>query len=437
MSPAEAGPTVLAAAGPDLVELAAAIHEALLKRIDGEKLHGAPEAEARILVQEAATTLIAASGNSLYGDMRDQVVAMVTDEVLGLGPLQPLLNDPSISEIMVNGAHQVFCERDGVIRLTDRRFRDEAHVRRIADRILAQIGRRVDEASPLVDARLTDGSRVNVTIPPATPGCVTMTIRKFRGDRQGMDDLLHAGAFDRRMQYFLNICVENKKNMLVAGGTGSGKTTLLNALSASIPSSERIVTIEDPVELSLQQSHVIAMEARPPDLRGMHAITQGDLLRNALRMRPDRIIVGEIRGAEAFDMLQAMNTGHDGSLSTVHANSPSDALARVANMVLMAGLDLPVSAIREQLASAVHLIVQLQRFPDGARRVVKIAEITGLEGQSVSLQEIFTFQAEGRGDDNRIRGSFHATGLRPTFSEALLARGCELPPALFLDGVDA
>jgi pilus assembly protein CpaF len=287
----------------------------------------------------------------------------------------------------------------------------------------------------MVDARLTDGSRVNITIPPATPDHATITIRKFRRDRYRIEDLIAAGTLDERMAEFLGACATYKLNILISGGTGSGKTTFLNALSAYIPRSERIVTIEDPLELALQQRHVIKMEARPPDMTGMHAISQRDLLRNALRMRPDRIIIGEIRGAEAFEMLQAMNTGHEGSLSTVHANSPRDALARVENMVLMAGIELPVAAIREQMASALHLIIQLQRFPDGVRRIVRVSEVAGMEGSTVSLQDLFVFKAAGLDENGAVRGRYRPTGIRPTFSEQLALAGCALEAELFLDTV--
>jgi pilus assembly protein CpaF len=286
----------------------------------------------------------------------------------------------------------------------------------------------------MVDARLPDGSRVNITIPPATPKHPSITIRKFRRDRLSLDDLMEAGSLDERMAEFLGACTANKLNILVSGGTGSGKTTLLNAISAYIPRSERIVTIEDPLELILQQPHVISMEARPPDVTGRHAILQRDLLRNCLRMRPDRIIVGEVRGSEAFEMLQAMNTGHDGSLGTVHANSPRDALSRIENMVLMAGFELPISAIREQIASALHLVIQLQRSPDGVRRIVAIAEVTGMEGANITMHDLFVYEATGRDEDGKMIGSYRPTGIRPTFSEFLATRGRELEPELFMEG---
>ena len=424
-----------AASGPDMSAMVATLHAAIIDSLDAEKLRATDSGGQRALVEEAIQGLAISGEYPVYGESRQRLVTLVADEVLGLGPIQGLIDDPTISEVMVNGPRTIYYERNGVIHASDLVFRDEVHVRRIAERILAPIGRRVDEGTPMVDARLPDGSRVNITIPPATPENSTITIRKFRRDRYKIEDLIAAGTLDDRMAKFLGDCATYKLNILISGGTGSGKTTFLNALSAYIPDSERIVTIEDPLELLLQQRHVVKMEARPPDMTGRHAITQRDLLRNALRMRPDRIIVGEVRGSEAFEMLQAMNTGHEGSFSTVHANSPRDALARVENMVLMGGVELPVTAIREQLASALHMIIQLQRFPDGTRRVVKVTEVTGMEGHTVTLQDLFVFKAEGVGDDGVAVGRFRPTGLRPTFSETLRVQGCELDAALFLDGV--
>ena len=421
--------------GPDLAELAATLHDALLQHLDLEKLHATPAGEARPKVEEALRRLLPEHAPAQHGAGREHLVRMVLDEVLGLGPIQALLDDPAVQAIMVNGPTQVYVESDGVIRRADSMFRDDAHIRRVAERILAQVGRRVDESSPMVDARLADGSRVNITLPPATPRHPSLTIRKFRQDRLDMEDLVEAGSLDQRMAAFIGACTAYKRNILISGGTGTGKTTLLNAISAFIPRDERIVSIEDPLELQLQQPHVISMEARPPDMTGGNAIAQRDLLRNSLRMRPDRIIVGEIRGPEAFEMLQAMNTGHEGSLSTVHANTPRDALARVENMVLMAGFELPVRAIREQIASALHLLVQLQRFPDGVRRIVKISEITGMEGEQVTMHDLYGFQRSGREPDGRVSGAFRPTGIRPTFSDELQIDGRPLEPDLFLPSV--
>ena len=421
----------------DLSQIAAELHDALLKNLDLEKLHQTPAAEARSLVEDALAALMPAVGVPPHGEVAERVTVMVLDEVLGLGPLQALLDDVSVQEIMVNAPDQVYVERDGRLQRTDVRFRDDAHIRRIADRILAVIGRRVDESSPLVDARLADGSRVNITIPPASPKHPVVTIRKFRKDRLDLDALMSVGSLDGRMAELLAESVTQRMNILISGGTGSGKTTMLNAISSFIPKGERILTIEDPLELTLQQPHVVSLEARPADMTGKHSITQRELLRNSLRMRPDRIIVGEIRGSEAFEMLQAMNTGHDGSLSTVHANTPRDALSRVENMVLMAGFELPMAAIREQIASALNLVVQVSRGSDGVRRVTAITEITGMEGSHVTMQDIFLFEAEGRAEDGRVIGAFRATGLRPTYSEELEIRGSPLRSELFVEGAAA
>ncbi|MGA2286242.1 MAG: CpaF family protein, partial [Dehalococcoidia bacterium] len=320
----------------------------------------------------------------------------------------------------------VYYERDGVIYLSDVRFRDKAHIMRIIDRIISPLGRRVDEQSPFVDARLADGSRVNVVIPPLVPKSPTLTIRKFRPDMHTIDDLLANGTLTQQLADFLQACVRLRMNLIISGGAGTGKTTLLNAISAYIPSSERIITIEDPNELKLQQSHVIAMEARPPNIEGKNEVTQRDLFRNSLRMRPDRIIVGEVRGAEAFDMMQAMNTGHEGSMTTVHANSTRDALARIENMVLMAGLDLPVRAIREQMASAFHLMVHLARASDGRRRVTLVSEITGMESQIVTMQDLYRFDEMGIDANGRLLGSLQPTGIMPTFMDRFAKSGINL-----------
>jgi pilus assembly protein CpaF len=351
--------------------------------------------------------------------------------VLGLGPLEPLLRDPSVSEIMVNAPDRVFYERNGKITLSPARFRDSEHVMRIIDRIVAPTGRRLDESSPMVDARLPDGSRVNVVVPPIAPDCPVLTIRKFRQDKLKIDDLIASGSMTRALADFILACVRGKLNVIISGGTGTGKTTLLNALSAAIPDGERIVTIEDPTELRLQQLHVVTLEARPPGLEGRNAVTQRDLVRNALRMRPDRIIIGEVRGPEAFDMLQAMNTGHDGSISTVHANTPRDALARIENMVLMANLDLPVRAIREQVASAVDLIIQVTRHPDGGRRITYVTEVAGMEGDVITAQDVFRFEQRGVDPDGRLIGDFVASGIRPGFMAKLEDNGIRLPHEVF------
>ena len=367
----------------------------------------------------------------IVGDTKEEVVAHVVDDVTGHGPIEPLLRDPSISEVMVNAPDEVYYERDGIIYESDIVFRDQAHINRVVDRIVASIGRHVDEASPMVDARLQDGSRVNVIIPPLVPKSPVVTIRKFRGDRYTIDDLIKIGTVPEGMAQLLEASVTAKLNIVISGGTGTGKTTLLNALSAFIPERERIVTVEDPIELKLQQRHVISAEARPASIEGRGEVTQRALVRNALRMRPDRIIVGEVRGPEAFDMMQAMNTGHEGSLTTVHANSPRDALARIENMVLMSGFELPVMVIREQMASALHVIVHLNRLVDGTRKVVQLTEVSGMEGNLVTLQDIFIYRQTGIDPQGRVLGELRATGIRPKFADRLHAFGMDLSEDIF------
>jgi pilus assembly protein CpaF len=332
---------------------------------------------------------------------------------------------------MVNAPDTVYFEKEGRLYLSPIRFRDNVHIIRIIERILAPLGRRVDESSPMVDARLPDGSRVNIIVPPVAPKSPTITIRKFRNDKMNMEDLISVGAMTPDLAEFLRACVQARLNTIVSGGTGSGKTTMLNALSGYIPDTERIVTIEDPTELRLQQAHVVTLEARPASLEGRGEVTQRDLVRNSLRMRPDRIIVGEVRGSEAFDMMQAMNTGHEGSISTVHANTPRDGLARIENMILMANLDLPSRAIREQIASAVHVIIQVSRFADGSRKVTHVSEVSGMEGQVVTMQDIFRFEQTGVDSEGRVRGGFRSTGIRPRFAEKFEALGIQLAPGIF------
>ncbi|HLB28740.1 MAG TPA: CpaF family protein [Dehalococcoidia bacterium] len=416
----------------DLEKAAHQVHQLLIEELDTEKVLALPADKARAAVEEATRSLLARDLPHITGFMKDEVVTRVLDEVLGLGPIEGLIRDSSVSEVMVNSPNEVFYERDGIIYKSDAQFRDASHIIRIVERIISPMGRRVDEASPYVDARLADGSRVNITIPPISPKSPTITIRKFRADKLTMDDLVNAGTLTTETGHFLRACVEMKLNTLISGGTGTGKTTLLNALSSFIPSRERIVTIEDPTELKLQQPHVVSMEARPASIEGKHEVSQRDLVRNCLRMRPDRIIVGEVRGPEAFDMLQAMNTGHEGSISTVHSNSPRDALHRVENMVLMCGFDLPVRVIREHIASAIHLIIHLSRFRDGSRKVTHITEVTGMEGEIITLQDIFTFEQEGFDKDGRALGELLATGIRPSFAERFAQAGVALSDRLFL-----
>jgi pilus assembly protein CpaF len=407
------------------------LHQRLIRELDDSVLRGLERGQAREQVERAARTVSADLFPQLVGDAKEEIVSRVVDEVIGLGPIEPLLRDPTISEVMVNGPQEVYYERDGIIYESDATFRDQAHILKIIDRIVASIGRHVDEASPMVDARLADGSRVNVIIPPLSPNSPVVTIRKFRQGRFGMDDLINIGTLSEGMAEVLTACVKAKLNIVVSGGTGTGKTTLLNALSTAIGPRERIVTIEDPIELRLQQRHVVPMEARPASTEGRGEVTQRDLVRNALRMRPDRIIVGEVRGPEAFDMMQAMNTGHEGSLTTVHANSPRDALGRIENMILMAGFDLPIAAIREQMASALHVIVQIARHSDGRRRVTHLTEVAGIEGSLVTLQDIFTFKQRGIDAEGMVVGSLQPTGIRPRFAERLATQGIDLDGQLF------
>jgi pilus assembly protein CpaF len=362
---------------------------------------------------------------------RDMLARQITDEVVGYGPISRFLKDETVTEIMVNNHREVFIERGGRIFPTDVQFANEAHLRRILDKIVAQVGRRVDESSAMVDARLPDGSRVNAIIPPLSLNGPAMTIRKFAQRRLAMDDLIGLGTISPEMGEFLGRCVQARLNVLVTGGTGSGKTTFLNVLSGYIPDDERIITIEDAAELKLDQRHWLRLESRPANVEGTGMVTIRDLLRNALRMRPDRIVVGEVRGPEALDMLQAMNTGHDGSLSTVHCNSPRDAISRIETMVLMAGFDLPVRAIREQVASALHLIVHTERLHDGSRKVVRVTEVQRMEGDQVTLQDLFVFTVHGTTANGSIAGALESTGLHPSFKEDFHRRGIMLPADLF------
>jgi pilus assembly protein CpaF len=407
-------------------ELVFAVHQHLLREMDLQAVEKLKPERAREAVERSARAVMGEIAPSVYGEEKERIVRRVVDEAIALGPIEPLLADPAISEVMVNAPNEVFYERDGVIYLSDVRFRDRVHIMRIIDRIIAPLGRRVDESSPYVDARLPDGSRVNVIIPPLVPKSPVLTIRKFRPERYTMADLVANETMTEQLADFLQACISLRLNTVISGGAGTGKTTLLNAVSAYIPTSERILTIEDPIELKLQQSHAISIEARPPNIEGKNEVTQRDLFRNALRMRPDRIIVGEVRGPEAFDMMQAMNTGHEGSLTTVHANSTRDALARIENMILMAGLDLPIRAIREQMAAALHIMVHLSRSADGRRRVTLVSEITGMESQIVTMQDLFRFEQTGLDADGRLMGMLEPTGIMPTFIERLTKSGITL-----------
>lgn len=415
------------------------VHRRLVDIIDPAMLSAAEQAgEAGNLARAALSELIVETIEdtlteeqiNLSRHERNLLAAELVDEVTGLGPINPLILDDTVSEVMVNGPEQVFVERHGQLELTNIKFRDDAHVQHIIEKIVAPLGRRIDESSPMVDARLSDGSRVNAIIPPLALDGPSITIRKFARDPLTVDDLIRFGTLTEEMAEFLAICVLVRLNIVVSGGTGSGKTTLLNVLSSFIPATDRIVTIEDAAELQLRQVHVVRLESRPPNIEGKGAIYIRDLVRNALRMRPDRIIVGEVRGGEALDMLQAMNTGHDGSLTTGHANSSRDMLARLETMVLMSGMELPVRAIREQIASAIDVIVQQSRLRDGTRKVTCISEVQGMEGDVIVLQDIFKFVQEDV-VDGKVIGRLVATGIRPKFVERIAAAGIELPQVLF------
>ena len=415
-------------------ELAHALHRTLVDRLDLAALETlADERQVAARVRQAVAELLRSEPTPLAQGERDALVEQVLHEVTGLGPIEPLVRDPAVSDILVNGPREVYVERGGRLERVPLQFRDGAHLLAVIDRIVSRVGRRVDEASPMVDARLPDGSRVNAIIPPLAVDGAVLSIRRF-GASLTPARLVELGALTDGMLALLGACVRARLNVLIAGGTGSGKTTLLNALSAFIPPSERVITIEDAAELRLQQPHVVRLETRPPNAEGRGEVVTRDLVRNALRMRPDRIIVGEVRAAEALDMLQAMNTGHEGSLATVHANSPRDALARLETMVLFAGTALPDRAVREQVASALDLVVQVSRLSDGARRVVSIAEVTGMEGEVVQLQEIARFRRQGVLADGTVAGHFEATGVRPRFAAQVALAGIELPPSLFLEG---
>ncbi len=393
---------------------------------------GDDDVGARIELEAKLKELLGRETTPLSAADRKEIIEDVIDDILGYGPIQALLEDPEVTEVMVNNAETIYVERGGRIHPTNRRFIDENHLLRVIDKIVGQVGRRIDESSPMVDARLPDGSRVNAVIHPLAINGPMLTIRKFSREPYTVEDLIAFGTFDERFARFMEACVRGKLNILISGGTGTGKTTLLNVVSGYVPGDERIITIEDAAELRLNQEHVLRLEARPPNIEGKGEITIRDLVRNSLRMRPDRIIVGEVRGAEALDMLQAMNTGHEGSLSTIHANSPRDALARLETMVLMSGFDLPVRAIREQVSSALDLIIQLERLKDGSRKVVQVSEVQGMEGETVVLQDIYYFDfSMGVDAAGRFRGRLKSTGLRPAFTRKLEDVGIVLSGELF------
>jgi pilus assembly protein CpaF len=418
---------------PQYQDVKARIHTQLLNRLNLERLSQVRREDAEPELRSVIGALLEkeAENNPLSLYERESIVIDVLNELFGLGPLEAILLDPDISDILVNRSDQIYIERNGVLEPVSAMFKDDRHLMRIIERIVSSVGRRIDESSPMVDARLLDGSRVNAIIPPLAVDGPVLSIRRFRTDRLGPQELVERQSLTQPMMDFLKACVHCRLNIVVAGGTGAGKTTLLNILSGFISDRERIITIEDAAELTLRQRHVVRLETRPANIEGKGAIKQRQLVINALRMRPDRIVVGEVRGDEALDMLQAMNTGHDGSLTTIHANTPRDALYRLDTMVAMANLNLPDKAIRNQVASAVNLIVQVARLTDGSRRIVNITEITGMEGDVITMQDIFVFERSGVSKDGKVTGRFRATGIRPKVSERLAASGEPLPATLF------
>ena len=414
-----------------LGEIKLELHKRLLDNLNLSALESATEQDLRGEIIAISSEALDEMGVVLNREERQTLNQDLYDEVTGLGPLEPLLKDETINDILVNGPQQVFVERAGKLELTDTTFKDERHLLRIIDKIVSAVGRRVDESNPYVDARLGDGSRFNAMVPPIAVDGSLVSIRKFKKEKLAVDDLVSFGAFTEEMAAYLQAAVSTRLNVIVSGGTGSGKTTTLNALSSFIDDSERILTIEDTAELQLQQTHVGRMESRPANVEGKGAVSQRDCLKNALRMRPDRIIVGETRGEEVIDMLQAMNTGHDGSMTTIHANSARDGVSRLENMIAMAGIEMPIKAVRSQISSAVNLIVQASRLQDGSRRMVSITEVTGMEGEVISMQEVFRYQRVGLTPDNKIIGHFTATGVRSHFSERFRMWGYDLPANIF------
>lgn len=414
-----------------LGEIKLELHRELLDNLNLSALEHASENDLRNEISAISSEVLQERAIVLNRDERTQLNQELYDEVTGLGPLETLLQDETVNDILVNGPQQIFVERAGKLQLTDITFKDEKHLLRIIDKIVSAVGRRVDESNPYVDARLQDGSRFNAMVPPIAVDGSLVSIRKFKKDKLGIDDLVNFGAFSEEMAAYLQAAVATRLNVIVSGGTGSGKTTTLNALSSFIDDAERILTIEDTAELQLQQTHVGRMESRPPNVEGKGEVSPRDCLKNALRMRPDRIIVGETRGEEVIDMLQAMNTGHDGSMTTIHANNARDGIARLENMIAMAGIEMPLKAVRSQISSAVNLIVQASRLQDGSRRMTSITEITGMEGDVISMQEVFRFQRTGLTPDNKIEGHFTATGVRSHYSERFRLWGYDLPPSIY------
>jgi len=412
-------------------EMKSRLHRQLINRMDLTKLSALTQEQVHSEVSRLAEIVLAQEGAPLSAAEREKLVNDVQHELFGLGPLEPLLADPTISDILVNKHDVIYIERRGKIERTNVRFKDDEHLMRVIERIVSSIGRRIDESSPMVDARLQDGSRVNAIIPPLSIDGPVVSIRRFGADPLRMTALIENNALTKDIADMLQMCVNARLNCLISGGTGAGKTTLLNALSAFIPEDERIVTIEDSAELQLQQPHVVRLETRPPNIEGKGEVTQRELVKNSLRMRPDRIVIGEVRGGEAIDMLQAMNTGHDGSLTTIHANTPRDALARLETMIQMTGMRLSDRAMRQQIASALDLVVQVARLSDGSRRLTSISEITGMEGETITMQEIFMYERTGVDKEGKVIGRFKPTGIRPRFAERLKACGLQLPRVFF------
>jgi pilus assembly protein CpaF len=430
-SDAESGMDRLRVLTPLELEWKQRIYERLLEVVDLTILGSLEKRKARIQIREIVQRLFTEQGAPLALAQRQLLARRIEDEVLGLGPLEPLLSDPTVSDILVNGAKAVFVERRGKLEKTPITFHDDAHLMNIIDRIVSAVGRRIDESTPMVDARLADGSRVHAIIPPLAIDGPVLSIRRFAVERLEVAELLRLGTLTEPVAKLLQAVVLGRLNVLISGGTGAGKTTMLNVLSGFIPSTERIVTIEDSAELQLQQPHVVRLETRPPNIEGKGEVPQRELVRNSLRMRPDRIVVGEVRGAEALDMLQAMNTGHDGSLTTVHANTPRDALGRIETMVSMTGIAFPMRAMRAQIASAINIVIQLQRGEDGRRRIVSVQEVSGMEGDIVTMSELFTFRRAGIDADGNIKGRLEATGVVPALHERVTMRGIDLPVSVF------
>ncbi|WP_299013390.1 CpaF family protein [uncultured Photobacterium sp.] len=405
--------------------------DSLFNSLDLSLLETLPEQQARSQISETAALLLLEQDVPLNAESRKRVIDEIGDEILGLGPLEPLLKDKSISDILVNSHSQIYVERKGKLEHTDASFRDDSHLLNVIDRIVSQVGRRIDESSPMVDARLKDGSRVNAIIPPLAIDGPSLSIRRFAVEKLQMEQLLDYGTLNAEMAHFLEAIVRGRLNILISGGTGSGKTTTLNVCSGYIPKNERIITIEDSAELQLQQPHVVRLETRPPNIEGRGSITQRELVINSLRMRPDRIVVGEVRGGEAVDMLAAMNTGHDGSMTTIHANTPRDALGRIENMFAMAGWNMPIKNVRAQIASALHVVVQLRRMEDGKRRITSIVEINNMEGDVITMTELFHFKRMGIDEEGNVLGHYQATGNIPSFMEAFKHMGIDLPYSYF------